>query len=248
MPTSLQLGSRALRLINALASGQSLPAEETSDMLEAMNAALDSWRIRRLFVYQIKQEAFTWPIGQASRTIGGVTADGVLASEGNFTTVRPDRIESAFVRDSNNQDYPLTLYTQREQYDAVPVKSTQSTLPQYLFYDPAYPFGVLYMKSVPSSAITLLLNSWQQLQTFADTATNLALPPGYENAIVFNLAVDLAPEYGKEPSPTVAKRAVEYAAAVKSNNVPLMVAQLDPGIANAGRIGRRGGYNIFSDS
>lgn len=236
MTTAIQLGSRALRLINALASGQSLPGEETADLLEAMNAMLDSWRIERLMVYQIKQEALSWTGGQTSRTIG---------SGGNFNTTRPDRIVSAFSRDSNNFDRPISVYSQREQYDAVPLKSTQTDLPTDLFYDPAYPLGVLYMKPVPSATITLLLNSWQQLQSFADTTTALALPPGYENAIVYNLAVDLAPEYKKEASETVKRRAAQYKAAVKSNNMPTLVSELDAGIVAAGRTGR--GYSIFSD-
>jgi hypothetical protein len=238
MPTALQLGSRAARLIGALASGQTMPPAEAADMLEALNAMMDAWRIERLMVYQVKQGSHSWASGNASRTIG---------TGGNFDTTRPDRIESAFLRDSNSLDHPLTVLTEREQYDAITQKSDASTLPDWLFYDPAYPLGTLYLHPKPSANLTLLLNSWQILQSFDDTAESLALPPGYENAIVFNLACDLGPEYDITVPPWVVKRAAQYKAAVKTNNAPSMVARLDSGIAFAGRIAGRAAGNILVD-
>lgn len=180
---------------------------------------MDADRISRSMVYQVKQEALSWTGGQASRTIG---------SGGNLNTTRPDRIESAYWRDSANQDHPLHVLSAREQYDNLTVKSTQTDFPEYLFYDSAYPLGVLYLYCVPSATATLLLNSWQQLQTFADTATALALPPGYEDYIVSNLALRLAPEY---PGTVVTQELRDFArtskAAVKMNNLPAMISRTD---------------------
>ena len=196
--------------------------------------------IERLFVYQIVQGSYTWPAATTSRTIG---------SAGDFNTTRPDRIESAFIVDSNSLWYPLQIMTMREEYDSLVTKTTPSTLAQYLFYDPAYPLGVLYLYCVPSVQLTLKLNTWQTLQSFAALTTDLALPPGYQRAIEYSLAEEISPEFGVVVPPKVEQIAIKARAAVKTLNAPSMIAQVDAGVARLGRTGWvRGGYNIYADT
>lgn len=239
MPTSLQLITRSMRIGRVIGKGESLDDDEAADGLTAVNAMLDIWKIERLNVYQIVQGSYTWPATTTSRTIG---------SGGNFAATRPDRIESAFVVDSHSQWYPLEVLRDRSQYDSIPIKTTQSTLPQYLFMDPAFPLGVVYLFPVPSAQLTLKLNTWQALQAFAALTTDLSLPPGYEDAIVFNLTVRFGLEFGKKIDDDVKALAVSTKAAIKNLNLPSMVARLDSGVGNLGRSGGAGRYNIYSDS
>ena len=71
----------------------------------------------------------------------------------------------------------------------------------------------------------------------------LALPPGYERAIKFNLAEELAPEYGTELLPGAIKIANESKKNVIRINSQPVVAQIDPGITGTGDR-----YNIYGDS
>lgn len=158
MATALSMTTRAMRLIGSLGKGETPDDDEAQDGLTALNAMLDAWQIERLMVYQVVQTSHTWPAVTTSRTIG---------SGGNFAVQRPVRIESASVRDSSNQDYDITVLQDRKEYDSIAVKSTGSTLPEYLFYDPAYPLGVIYLYPVPSAQLTLKLNTWQTLQSFS---------------------------------------------------------------------------------
>lgn len=239
MATALQMITRSMRLAGVIGKGESLTSDEAADGLTALNAMLDSWKIERLFVYQIVQGSYTWPSSTTSRTIG---------SGGNFSTTRPDRIQSAFVVDSNSQWYPLQLLVMREEYDSIVIKTTPSTIPLYLFYDPAYPLGVIYLWCVPSAQMTLKLNTWQTLQSFSTLTTDLALPPGYERAIVYSLAQEYGPEFGVRIPDEVKGIAVAARSNIKNLNSPALIAQVDAGVARLGAMNWPGRYNIYADS
>lgn len=237
MATALGMISRSMRLIGSIGKGETPDEDEAADGLTALNAMLDAWQIERLMVYQIVQNSHTWAASTTSRTIG---------SGGNFAVQRPVRIDSAWFRDSNNNDYPLEVFQDRRQYDAIVIKSTTGNISQYLFYDPAYPLGVLYAYPISTAQWTLKLNTWQTLQSFSALTTDLALPPGYQRAIEYNLAIEIAPEYGKgkKIDPLVPVIAVQSKASIKTLNQPSMVAQVETAVSAIGG----GRYNIYSDS
>lgn len=239
MATALQMITRAMRLAGVIGKGESPDSDEAQDGLTALNAMLDSWRIERLFVYQIVQGSYTWPSSTTSRTIG---------SGGDFSATRPDRIESAFVVDSNSNWYEVKVLAMREEYDAIVVKTVTGNLPMYLFYDPAYPLGVIYLWSIPSAQLTLKLNTWQTLQSFSTLTTALALPPGYERAIVYNLAVEFGPEFGVKVPDEVRAIAVKATSNIKNLNAPTLIAQVDNGVARLGQTSFRGRWNIYADA
>lgn len=228
-----------MRLAGVIGKGEAPDASESSDGLVALNAMLDSWQIERLYVYQIVQVSNTWPSATASRTIG---------SGGNFTQQRPVKIDSAFVVDSNSQWYDVEVLTDRSQYDGIVTKTTQSTLPRYLFMDTANPLGVIYLYPVPSASLTLKLNTWQTLQSFSSLTTALALPPGYQRAIEYSLAEEFGPEFGVTIQPLVMKKATEARAAIKTLNAPVMISRVDNAVASLGRLGGGGRWDINSDS
>lgn len=238
MPTALGIITRAMRLARVIGKGETLDSDEGADGLTALNAMLDSWQLERLLVYQIVQGSYTWPASTTSRTIG---------SGGNFSATRPHKIDSAIVRDSANLDYPLRLMEDRREYDALADKSIEQAIPDRLFYDPAYPLGVLYLIGIPSASITLKLNTWQTLQSFSALTTDLSLPPGYQRAIEYNLAIEFGPEFGKTIKPEVTMVAAQSKSAIQNINQPSMVQKVDPAlVACAGIAG--GAYNIFTDS
>ena len=239
MATALSMITRSMRLAGVIGKGEALDSDEAADGLVALNTMLDSWQLERLFVYQIVQSSNTWPAATTSRTIG---------SGGNFTDQRPVKIDSAFVVDSNSQWYPLKVLQDRAEYDSIVTKTTQSTLPQYLFMDSAYPLGVIYLYCVPSAQLTLKLNTWQTLQSFSALTTSLSLPPGYQRAIEYSLAEEFGPEFGVNISPEVKQIANKARANIKSLNRPSLIARVDNGVAALGRLGGSGRWNVYSDT
>jgi hypothetical protein len=214
MPTAADLIRSAALKLGAISSGESLTASEASDGLNVLNSMLDFWAINRLFIYQIVQSSYSWTGGQASRTIG---------SGGNFNATRPVRIEDgSYFRDSNSIDSPVSIIRDRATYDQLASKSDQTTFPEFLYYEPSYPLGTLYAYPVPSQTITLKLNSWQTLQSFAALTDNLSLPPGYQWTIEHNLAVALEPIFDLSCPAAVKAEAIKSKSAIASiNSVPL---------------------------
>lgn len=216
---------RALRLIRVLGEGEEPSDQEARDCLMAWNGLLDAWGIERLMLYELIEESFTWPASTISRTIG---------SGGNFDTVRPVKIESAFTRDSANNDTPLTLI-ERQDYDRIGMKSEDGSIyPDWLFYDPSYPLGSLYLVYPPSSSVSLFLSSWKPFTQFTSFATKIAYPPGYKRAFDYNLAVEIAPEFGATPSPEVMRQARDTKRHIKSLNLSSMVSQIDSALVSSG--------------
>lgn len=237
MTTALDIIKRGGRLAGWLGKGETPDDEEAADGLVALNSMLDSMQLERLFVYQIVQGAYTWPSATTSRTIG---------SGGNFAVARPNRIEAAFVTDSNSNTYPVDLVTMREEYDSIVIKTTPSTLPRCLFMDSAYPLATLYLWPVPSVQVTLSLNTWQTLQSFADLTTVLSLPPGYERMVTYNFALEYGPEFGAKVPDDVRAIANSSKSAIKNLNAPTLIAQVDSAVASLGS--GAGRYNIYSDT
>lgn len=238
MTTALDLVKTAMKKIRVLGVDREPTAAEAADGLSSLNSMLDAWAIERLMVYQIIQQSLSWSAGFSSRTIG---------SGGNFSVTRPDRIDSAFVRDNYTQDYPMIKLDDRTDYDRIVKKTSQSSLPRYIFYDHAYPIGTLYVYPQPSANVTILLNTWQTLQSFATLTTAISLPHGYQRAIEFNLPGEIASDYGMDVPPAVLKVARESKAAIKGLNTPTMVAQLDSAVATAGRGRGLRRHNIYTD-
>ena len=229
MTTALDLIKRARRLNRTLGIGEVLAAEQSSWGLEALNAMLDAWSIQRLFVYQITEDSAAMVAGTASYTIG---ASGVI------NTTRPERIEpSSYVRLSG-VDTNLDVLTDAE-YNSISVKTTQGR-PSGVFYSRAVPLGTLFFYPVPDAAYTLKLRSWKRLQSFTALTDVLALPAGYEEAIVFSLAETLAAEDGIEPSNTVIRKAASARRALQPNNTQRYVMTNDVSRV----LGNKNGYDI----
>lgn len=231
MATARDVLKRAMRLISAIGAGEEPTAEEGADGLAALNSMLDAWWSNTLAVFYVQSESFTWPSGQSVRTMG---------TGGNFSTTRPIRIESAFQRD-NDVDYQIRIIT-RDQYDAIPDKTTQSTLITEIYPEYRADLVYLYAYPVPSVAVTVHLKSPARLQSFASLTTDVALPPGYLRALEYNLAVEIAPEYQLEVPAIVQRNAWTSLRALKRTNLSITPSGLEIGLLTS----RRSGYDYHT--
>lgn len=190
----------ALRLIGMLAEGETPSPATSIDALAAMNQMLDSWSTERLMIYATQDQVFTWPSGQINRTLGPT---------GNFIGNRPFSLDdSSYFRDaSNNVAYGFKFINQA-QYDGVAVKTVQATYPQVMFVNYDMPNITMFVYPVPTRDLEFHFISATELTQVASLATVLAFPPGYLRAFKYNLAIELANEFGVEPPPTVQRIAV----------------------------------------
>lgn len=230
MATALDVLKRSMRLIGALGAGEEPTADEGADGLAALNSMLDAWWSKTLAVFYTQSEAFTWGSGNASRTMG---------SGGNFSTTRPSRIVSAFQRDTGNIDIPIEIIDDSE-YWRIPDKTTQSTIIGKLYPQYGTSLVTLYAYPVPSASVSVHIQSLARLQSFASLSADVALPPGYQRALEYNLALEIAPEYQAQVPPLVATNALGSLRGIKRTNLELAPLLVEPGLMYSGR----GSFNI----
>lgn len=212
MITAGDLITSALRLIGQLAEGETASSETANDALVAMNQMLDSWSTERLSIFSTQDQVFTWPASTISQTLG---------PSGDFIGVRPITFDSStYFRDvATNISFGIKLVTQ-QQYDSIAAKTVVSTYPQVLSYNMSMPDITMYVYPVPTQALEWHFISIDELAQPALLATVLSIPPGYQRALRFNLAVELASEFGINPPPNVARIAMAAKRNLKRINNP----------------------------
>lgn len=199
---------RALRLLNEIEPGEEPTDDELADGLTALNAMLDSWRNDRLMCYAKQQETVTLVTGDSGYTIG---------PGGDLVTTRPVAVLEAWIR-QDNIDYPVRLINEAE-YAGIPDKTARSSWPDRLLFRPLMPAASVLVYPVPDATRSLVLVTQVVAGPFASTSTDVTLPPGWDAAIDFNLAIEIAPEYQAVPSPAVVRRAQETLAGIKRANI-----------------------------
>jgi len=83
--------------------------------------------------------------------------------------------------------------------------------------------------------------SVQELSNPATVSTNLFFPPGYLRAFTYNLAMEIAPEFGVEPSPQVQRIAMTSKRNLKRINNPDDVMSMPYAI-----VSNRQRFNIYA--
>jgi hypothetical protein len=204
--------NRALRLLGVLAEGETPSASVSQDSLMALNQMIDSWNIERLSVFCTQDQVFTWPAGEYIRTLG---------PSGDFIGLRPVLLDDAtYYRDpGTNVSFGIKFINQ-QQYDGIAVKTVTSTYPQVIFVNMGFPDITMSIYPRPTRDLEWHFVSVQELDKPANLATDLFFPPGYLRAFTYALAMEIAPEFGVEPSPQVQRIAMTSKRDLKRINNP----------------------------
>lgn len=233
MATAADIINGSLRLLGVLAEGETPSAETSQDALTAMNQMIDSWNTERLSVFATQDQVFNWPVGVKSQTLG---------PSGDFVGNRPILLDdSTYFRDpSTNVSFGIKIINQ-QQYDGIAVKTVTSTYPQVIWLNMNYPDIEMYIYPVPTRLLEWHFISVDELTQPATLATELHFPPGYLRAFRYNLACELAPEFGVEPSPQVSRIAMVSKRNLKRINNPDDVMSMPYSI-----VATRQRYNIYA--
>jgi hypothetical protein len=233
MTTAGDLINGSLRLLGVLAEGETPSSETSQDALLAMNQMIQSWNTERLAVFSTQDQVVSWPPSTISRTFGPT---------GDIVANRPVAIDdSTYFRDpSNGISYGLKLINQ-QQYNGIAVKTVTSTYPQVMWVNMTYPDVEMYVYPVPTKVLEFHVVSVEELTQPANLATDLAFPPGYLRCFRYNLACELAPEFGTEPSRQVQRIAMTSKRNLKRINNPDDIMSMPYSI-----VATRQRFNIFA--
>ena len=233
MASASELINGALRLLGVLAEGEVPSAATADDALVAMQQMIDSWSTERLSIFTTQEQVFTWPVGQLSRTLGPT---------GDFVGNRPILLDDStyFIDPSNGISFGIKIINQ-QQYDGIAVKTVTSSYPQVMWINTNYPNIDMHIYPVPTRALEWHFISVDPLEQPATLSTVIAFPPGYLRAFRYNLACEIAPEFGVEPSPQVQRIAMSSKRNLKRINNPGDVMSIPYSI-----VGTRQRFNVFA--
>lgn len=192
----------SLRKIGALSLGEGvldieeIPGLVYTDLLQTLQVMLRSWAQHKILIFASTKESITLVPSQSLYTWG---------SSGNINSDRPHKILNVFIRDFNNTDSFVNIISENE-YNNISSKTTLGR-PNCLFYHPKFPLGNVYLYPTPQITESLFITSLKpfiETSSIDDISSTLAFPPNYEEAIIYNYAVRIAPDNGISVSPEVA--------------------------------------------
>jgi hypothetical protein len=233
--TATILIRRALQLLGAIDPGETPNASEMEDARLALNALLDSWSTERLNIYTIGAALYPLVTTQAAYTIGSATG----GSGGDLVAVRPIKIDraNAVLTDAATKLIRLPLeIIDAKRWAEIRSRAATASVPELLYYDHAVPQATISVYPTPTftgTAPQLELFTWAALTAFADLVTAVYIAPGYDRALTYNLAIEIAPEFGREPSGAVIAVAREAKAAIRAMNAALYGVEPPAGPLNA---------------
>lgn len=230
MATAANIIKDALQDLSVLRAGKDPSTNDYTDCLRRLNKLLELWSTQTLLVPYRTQISHALD-GSESYTIG---------SGGDINTTRPSAIRSAFVTHQGD-DSPVTVLRDRAAYDRIHHKDTTG-FPRVVYYEPEIPLGRLFVWYTGDASYTLKLSAQGQLTEWPDKDTDVTLPPGYEQWIGKELAIEIAPMYETAASAEVIEGARQGKAMVRRANLTDPIMRYDCAIP-----GGSGKYDIEGD-
>jgi hypothetical protein len=234
----------ALRKAGITLGPQRTPSPaQYQDAIEELNRLVGSLSCDRLFIYSKFDLIF--PLTDSKTYTIGASADPNIAAD--FDAPRPEAIEAANIIMANGQAplrYPLAIVTDL-QWSKIRLQDIPNTIPEVLYNDRGYPLSTLFLWGQPMPGCSLELFYWQLVPQFLTPDDQVLLPPGYEDALVLNLAIRLAPHFQRVIPPEVREDARLSLMRLESINAPRPVADTSALCSGSGSGYNR--WNIYSD-
>jgi hypothetical protein len=223
MTTAREIITKSLQKVGANFQNSGVTGDEATDALYALNALLSSLSNDSMMIYARVWQSFTLTPSTGSYTIG---------TGGVFNTDKPMLIVSSYLRDGTI-DYTLSSITDEMYNEQISQKNTTG-IPNYINSDNGNPLATIRLYPVPDKNYQLFLLSEKQLTQLA-LDDDVAFPAGWERMLIYNLAVDLYPEYGIPPDPLVVKIAEDSKRLVRANTIRNRSMDSNPIMGKTGR-------------
>lgn len=223
MPSGVAAGDLikgAARLVNVIATSETLTADELNDGLATLNDLLELWSTQNLAVYGAADVTFNTVAAQASYTLGPT---------GTWVGDRPVRINDWPSCRVSGVDFPIELIGEQD-YNLIPLKTQPGQIIERMLYVNDFPNGRVTLWPVPSAVVPITFSVDRILTQVPNVATLMTFPPGYLLAMRYQLGIMLAPDYGRTVTEEVAAVARSSFAAIKRANKVRRTAGFDAGL------------------
>lgn len=241
--TALEIIERAFDDVNVRSQGEQLPPHEVQDAFKRLNNMVGSWATQSLTSAFVARDVFTLTANQATYSIG---------PGGEFDTPRPVNLEGAGLLLNSSTppiEIPRSVITD-DMFKAIAIKDLASLLFTTVYYNATYDTGLgsITLWPVPTTGDNdlVIYRNWP-FGYFATLTTRYNVPPGYEEALEYNLAQRLLTPYARNNQAIingVIGMARTSLANIKRVNLKPSDLNLDPAVSRNPRYG----YNIVTGS
>jgi len=187
--TQYQFIDAALRTLGVLALDQTPTSTEYTNALVKLNGLVGELRVKGLQIFQRTTYTMTLTNGISSYNIGtGLT----------LNTPYPLHLLQAIRLDANSSTRVDMDIIANSNFNRLP--SNSSGVPIQITYQPKMNMGVVQLWPTPdnysATNVTIQLTYLRPLEYFSSSTDTADFPEEWVSAIIYNLAVRLAPEYG----------------------------------------------------
>jgi hypothetical protein len=226
--TALDIITKAMRHLNALAVGEVPTASELEDGIYALNDVIETWNIENLSIYGSLPTTYSTVAGQNTYTMG---------PGGDWNGIRPMGIAAAYCS-VNGVDFPISEWTLQE-WMGQPIKTVQQQITERFVFVNDAPLAKVILWPTPLYATTITLNYNQKIAAITSGSDVLNLAPGYTRALQYAVAVEMQSEYG---GADVSAYARATKAAIKRANRVTPISGFDSLLVGGGRVVPARGY------
>lgn len=184
--------------------------------VKKFNLLLDELSVGLANLFVEAQDPFTLQAGVNPYTIG---------PGGVFNTAIPVKVDQAYLV-IGGVNYPIDVTMTENEYREIPIP-TQQSKPTRLWFQPGASLGSIYFDFVPDQNYSIVVFSFKALAKATNQNTALAYPDGYEAALVYNMAVRMAPGLGKKPSDITIALATRTLSAIENLNASRLIEPAD---------------------
>ena len=167
----------------------------------------------------------------------GFTAQVAATTGGDWAIERPLKIEkmkTLWLVNSSLYEIDLDISPLNfQQFADLPLKQLVNSFALNFYNDKRSPISTVQLFPIPLVTMNCRMFLRQPLINFNDLNEIVEFPPGYERAFIYNLAVEIAPEFGKTIPPEVQSIATtSYNKVAAINSVPRYMSG-DGGLSRA---------------
>jgi len=193
MRTRDQLVTDALRKCGALGDGETAAAAQLAAGANAINALIKAWAAHGLQIW--KMETVTSLMSLMTSEVGLTVGVGQTI----VTSNSPVKLISAYRYDALSEVSVDLTVESRERFFDIPNRTSEGA-PVAVYFQPLKTTGTFYAWPLPDESWvtngSFKLDFQVQFTTTTSGSDVLDMPDHWEEALIYNLAVRLAPEYG----------------------------------------------------
>lgn len=238
--TAKEIINSSLRLIGVIASGETATGGEFNDSLTAFKALLSQWSSEGLLSNAMTREVFGFTVPNKKYYTLGTGGDFNSArptrilrigiQDGSMVNVSPDPMNPDFQEQPSSYEIPVRIIN-LDEYASISNKDSASKIPSSALIEMESPLAKIFFWPVPNDGQNAVIYSEKSFADITDVDADMGLPPGYDYALKYNLAIELAPEFGVQTRAEIAQNAKMSKGSIKIANTKNVKIKTDAFLA-----------------